>query len=107
MALECACDREREWQARVVLAGFDRIHGLARHPELFRELRLRPIELGAQDPKPVLHRYRMVKMAVPTPQRTAIRGRMKVQLTWGMPTPSRNPYPKVSNAVAPREKPNA
>src|SRR5450759_3102060 len=89
--LEGAREREGQGQARVVLAGLDRVHRLARYAQPLSEVRLRPIELGAQDSEPVLHRYRNVKTAVPTPHKTAISGRMKVQLRCGKPAPSRNP----------------
>jgi hypothetical protein len=43
-------DPERERQAGVVLARFERVHGLARDIELGGEIALRPLPLGAQGP---------------------------------------------------------
>ena len=51
-------DRERERQARVGLAALDRVDRLARDAEPSGELRLRPVLLGAQDAKTVLHEGR-------------------------------------------------
>jgi len=48
-------DAERERQARVVLAGFDRIDRLARDLELFGELALRPAAAFAQFAHPAFH----------------------------------------------------
>lgn len=106
-SMESPRQRERQRQAWVVLARLDRIHGLARDAQPLRELRLRPVQLSAQDPQPILHRYRNVKMAVPTAQKAAINGITKVQSKRGMPTPSKNPYANVIRAVAPSENPKA
>src|ERR1700674_850103 len=74
--LERSGERERQRQARVVFSGLDRIHRLTRNAQSFRQVRLRPLQLSAQDSEPVLHRYRKVKMAVPSPQRAADSGRI-------------------------------
>ena len=65
------CQRET-W---VVLASLDRVHRLARNAQPLRKVRLRPVQLSAQDSQPILHRYRQLKIAAPTPQSTAISGR--------------------------------
>ena len=100
-------DCKSEWKARVIAAGLNCVHSLARHSKPLRKLSLRPVELRPQDAEPILHRYRSAKIAVPTPHRIAMIGSTNVQLMCGMPTPSRNPYPNVSKAVAPSEKPKA
>jgi len=45
-----------ERQARIVSAGLDRVHGLTRHLQPLRQIRLRPVVLRAQHLEPVLHR---------------------------------------------------
>ena len=89
--LECPGEREGQREARIVFPGLDRVDSLPRHAEPGRKLGLGPRELCPQHPEPVLHRYRHVKIAAPNAHSNAISGRMKVQLRWGMPAPSRNP----------------
>ena len=78
-AMEGSRQRERKRQARIVFARLDRVDRLPRNSQPLCELCLRPIQLSPQDPQPILHRYRNVKMAVPTPHITAINGSTKVQ----------------------------
>jgi hypothetical protein len=53
---EHAGDPEGERQARVVLAGFECVDGLARHRQLFGERALRPAARLAQFAQAVVHR---------------------------------------------------
>ena len=54
-ALEQTSDLERERERGIVLADLERVDRLAADAEPFRELRLRPLALGAQDTQRVLH----------------------------------------------------
>jgi hypothetical protein len=49
-------DAKRQWKTRVVLFIFERVHGLTRDLEPVRELALRPVTLGTQHAKAILHR---------------------------------------------------
>src|SRR5262245_51541950 len=49
-------DLERQRQARIVFAGLDRVHALARDAEPLGQIGLAPIALGAQDFEPVVQR---------------------------------------------------
>src|ERR1700690_3809113 len=61
-------DLERQWQAGVVLFGFDGIDRLARDAELVGQVRLGPVELGPQIAHDVLHWYLRDAMLRPIPQ---------------------------------------
>src|SRR5438046_8330982 len=56
LAFESSGQREGQGQARVVLAGFDGVHCLTRDAQPLRQVSLRPVQLGAQDSQPILHR---------------------------------------------------
>lgn len=57
---------EGERQARIELACLDGVDGLPGHIEGVGQLRLRPVALGAQHLKPILHRYRRVPYRLDT-----------------------------------------
>jgi hypothetical protein len=63
--VEQAADPERVLQARVGAAGFDRVDGLARDAEALREIRLRPVALGAEDAEAVFHGCRAERSPEP------------------------------------------
>lgn len=50
------CD-QRKRQAGIVLLGFNRVDGLARHREPLREVGLRPVPLRAQNRQATVHEY--------------------------------------------------
>lgn len=56
---EYAREGEGEGQARVVAARFDGVDGLARDVKAHGQIGLRPIALGSQDSKAILHRRQL------------------------------------------------
>jgi len=49
------CDVEGQRKARIVPAGLDCVHCLARNTQAIRQLSLTPVALGSENPEIVLH----------------------------------------------------
>jgi hypothetical protein len=52
-------DLESQGKTWIVFSGFDRVNRLTRDPQFFSKVRLRPIVLGSNHAKTVLHWYRL------------------------------------------------
>ena len=63
---------ERQRQTWIVLAGLNRIYGLAGDPEPSRQIALRPTPLGPEHPQPIDHWYFRPTHTIPALQKTNI-----------------------------------